>query len=266
MDISKPMKEDMYVRVPGYGNKLIRQKLRYSGFPDSCFACRQRGHIAANCPNQKDKERGNETKPYQEAGKPAAAKGEGGQGQTQRQEADPKNAPVGKKPVDAKEDFQTVKRKGGEEEEDGEVLPEAENEAEEHDHEGSQSPAGERNVDIGRNVAEGANAVIPAGNKNDIAAQEDQTMAAEREHFTNFEEAERINARPASILDQDNSTRLSCANRNRLVFAEGRKKSRGEEDQPEPAKENCTLTPASPSTNTKKGNKNNTAKPPTKGR
>ncbi|KAL3696745.1 hypothetical protein R1sor_010821 [Riccia sorocarpa] len=59
---------------------------------------RQTGHIAANCPNQKDKERGNEIKPGPEAGGPGV---------------ETRKAPADKKSTEAKGAFQIVKRKGG---------------------------------------------------------------------------------------------------------------------------------------------------------
>ncbi|KAL3686062.1 hypothetical protein R1sor_004084 [Riccia sorocarpa] len=46
------------------------------------------------------------------------------------------------------------------------------------------------------------------------------------ENFTTFEEAERINMRPASSVDHEDNQRLSCASENMLNFAEGREKFR----------------------------------------
>ncbi|KAL3689704.1 hypothetical protein R1sor_016013 [Riccia sorocarpa] len=105
MDISKPLKEEKYFRVQGFREKLVRQKIRYSGFPDSCFECKQRNHIALNCPMK-------QTTPAREAN------GENdGKAQGRAPPAKPRAEPVPKKPTpaakdkDGKEAFQTVKKK-----------------------------------------------------------------------------------------------------------------------------------------------------------
>ncbi|KAL3677966.1 hypothetical protein R1sor_020922 [Riccia sorocarpa] len=308
IDISKPMKEEMYFRMPGFGNKLVRQKLQYSGFPDSCFACRQRGHIAANCPNQKDRARGNDPPPGPELGRKNSGKAETVRTPPQKPENDPKKPAPGRKANESKGEFQTVRRKGirpfkdpkfrtpqfmdnrfgvlreegeeddeesdwmaddyleegGEEgEEDGEVLPDADEEAGRHDHEGSQAQALERSIDIGS--GDKKDELLTSTNGSDDLLS-NHGVTCEQDNYMNFEDAERLNARPASQLDLEDSTRLSCASDNRLVFTEGPKKPRSEDEQKGVSKEVSQPDHPGPTNNGKKGNGSNAAKPPAKGR
>ncbi|KAL3679910.1 hypothetical protein R1sor_022866 [Riccia sorocarpa] len=150
-------------------------------------------------------------------------------------------------------------------EEDEEILPEAENGPVNHDHNGSQLTVPERSIDIGGGNNQG-NVGLPSGNGRNPNPSENQMDSDRNEHYTNFEDAERANARPASLLDQDSSTRLSCINGDRLLCAEGRKKPRGVGEQADESKEAARIGPSVSTGNAKKDSKNAAGRAPGKGK
>ncbi|KAL3696996.1 hypothetical protein R1sor_011072 [Riccia sorocarpa] len=302
MDISKPMKEELYFCVPGFGSKLRRQKVRYSGFPDACFACRQRGHIVANCPTVKAREAEEQAAVAAATAKSAAVKTP-----EQKQDGEPRKNAAGRKgkETENKTDFQVVKRKGqkpfkdpkfrppqvvdnrfgvltvedseGEEEEDWpEEVPKGDNpedmegtEQEDEEESGDQAMEESQPQTQERNVNVTSQASMPPGQgAADLPlkpVQGDHMEATGDEKFTSFEEAERSNVRLASKMDQEDSTRMSCANNNRLDFAEVRKKFKDTEGQ-QPEKEGAgTSNSGKHSEGNKGGNKYTLGKKPQKG-
>ncbi|KAL3677969.1 hypothetical protein R1sor_020925 [Riccia sorocarpa] len=259
MDISKPLKEEKYFRVPGLKNKLIRQKIMYSGFPDMCFACRHRGHIAANCPTNSARQPPAQT---QEGG----ARDQPQQTPAARREIPPRRPVPERRVKDQEGDFQTVRRRGKrvykdpkfrtpltvdnrfgvicpeEEEEDEELnelfeIPEEEDQVMDEGEEEIQSKQTQR-VPREDTLQE---EVIPVhqrdGMQGETAGDLDLQQGDRGERFTSFEEAEKQLARQASDREQQENSRLSCAGFPHPVFDEGRKKSRGDGSKLQPVSE-----------------------------
>ncbi|KAL3682940.1 hypothetical protein R1sor_000962 [Riccia sorocarpa] len=200
MDISKPLKEEKFFRVPGLRNKLIRQRIRYSGFLDMCFACNS-GDTSLRIALRTD------------PGLPQ---------HRLRMEATP---------ITVDNRFGII---GPEEEDDDEVndlfeIPEEEDQIMEEEVEEA------RGVDAqGDNLQE--DPLQENLNTEDMAEEEPEggaevpgaQLLGQNDRFTSFEEAEILLARPASDRKQLENTRLSSAGAQHPIFTEGRKKSRGE--------------------------------------
>ncbi|KAL3681067.1 hypothetical protein R1sor_024023 [Riccia sorocarpa] len=270
MDISRPLKDEKFFRVPGFRDKLIRQKIRYSGFPDACFECKRRGHIALNCPEK-----------LNQGGTQVAAENKEGSGEQQAKAAArpvpkpktdtyPRRATSGKKDKEEKQEFQTVRRKGWRPFKDPQFRPPStvdnrfgvlqveeedpetdetwgqrfEGADEDHEMEGAQEDTTEPRKPVCREEENPSNdqlggGAVPGGKETETQEKthegegedHDCPMIPEGdENFGSFEEAEWSNARIASVRGVDATNRLSCASCNRLDFAEGRKKTKPDEE------------------------------------
>ncbi|KAL3676017.1 hypothetical protein R1sor_025965 [Riccia sorocarpa] len=259
MDISKPLKDEKFFRIPGIRDKLVRQKIRYSGFPDACFVCRKRGHIAADCPTARGRQAmgGGDAQPANSTRnqglRDTGNKTEGaGRRNGQATYSTGITLASHKPPVITipnHSDEHTrrsiiLRRKGRRVFKDPDFRPpirvdnrfgligedpEGEEDSEEwwasHDNEQQGVNNAEREEAAGGELEDEEEQDNPMETE-EKELEETEIQAETGEDFTTFEEAEKLLSRTASELEKEEKMRLSCLGVPKPDCSEGRKKSR----------------------------------------